>query len=646
MPKTTIVTAIPYVNSTPHIGNILTTLSGDISARYLRMRGLDVFAVAGTDENGLKIKEAAEKLGRDPHEFVAEIAGRFVSIFNEMNMQFDSFVRTSLPEHKHASQALFKKLQENGYIYSDTYEGWYDVSTETYFKESELVDGKSPDGNEVRKVSEENYFFKLSAFGDQLLAHIEANPDFIIPETRKNEVVSFIKSGLLDQCVSRKNNGWGIPVPGDESQVIYVWFDALINYITATGWPNPGWEEKWPALCQWLGKDILTRFHATLWPAMLLGAGLPLPKHIIAHAWILLGEEKISKSKGNVVQPLELAAATATRTGCDPKVAIDVVRYFITATMGYENDSTFTQDEFDKRYNSDLANDLGNALNRSLSMAHKFSEGIVPNAEPEPEVLAAIQQRKAEFESAMEGFRLERAANSAIDVIRFVNKYVDSRAPWALAKSNDPALPAVVRSMLLCVRAAEGMIRPYMPTVADHICQQLGLEPTTDWSTIGSPSSLPAGTQLMQPQPIFPRLEIEKKVQPAKAEKPAPQKQETKMQTEENANTIDLISIDDFMKVKLRVGRVFEAEPLEGSDKLLKLQIFIGEEKRQIIAGIRKNYSPEDLIGRQVVVVYNLKPAKLRGAESQGMLLAATDAEGGAILLQPDKEAPEGTQVR
>ena len=646
MPKTTIVTAIPYVNSTPHIGNILTTLSGDISARYLRMRGLDVFAVAGTDENGLKIKEAAEKLGRDPHEFVAEIAGRFVSIFNEMNMQFDTFVRTSLPEHKHASQALFKKLQENGYIYSDTYEGWYDVSTETYFKESELVDGKSPDGNEVRKVSEENYFFKLSAFGDQLLAHIEANPDFIIPETRKNEVVSFIKSGLLDQCVSRKNNGWGIPVPGDESQVIYVWFDALINYITATGWPNPGWEEKWPALCQWLGKDILTRFHATLWPAMLLGAGLPLPKHIIAHAWILLGEEKISKSKGNVVQPLELAAATAARTGCDPKVAIDVVRYFITATMGYENDSTFTQDEFDKRYNSDLANDLGNALNRSLSMAHKFSEGIVPNAEPEPEVLAAIQQRKAEFEAAMEGFRLERAANSAIDVIRYVNKYVDSRAPWALAKSNDPALPAVVRSMLLCVRAAEGMIRPYMPTVADHICQQLGLEPTTDWSTIGSPSSLPAGTQLMQPQPIFPRLEIEKKVQPAKAEKPAPQKQETKMQTEENANTIDLISIDDFMKVKLRVGRVFEAEPLEGSDKLLKLQIVIGEEKRQIIAGIRKNYSPEDLIGRQVVVVYNLKPAKLRGAESQGMLLAATDAEGGAILLQPDKEAPEGTQVR
>ena len=646
MPKTTIVTAIPYVNSTPHIGNILTTLSGDISARYLRMRGLDVFAVAGTDENGLKIKEAAEKLGRDPHEFVAEIAGRFVSIFNEMNMQFDSFVRTSLPEHKHASQALFKKLQENGYIYSDTYEGWYDVSTETYFKESELVDGKSPDGNEVRKVSEENYFFKLSAFGDQLLAHIEANPDFIIPETRKNEVVSFIKSGLLDQCVSRKNNGWGIPVPGDESQVIYVWFDALINYITATGWPNPGWEEKWPALCQWLGKDILTRFHATLWPAMLLGAGLPLPKHIIAHAWILLGEEKISKSKGNVVQPLELAAATAARTGCDPKVAIDVVRYFITATMGYENDSTFTQDEFDKRYNSDLANDLGNALNRSLSMAHKFSEGIVPNAEPEPEVLAAIQQRKAEFESAMEGFRLERAANSAIDVIRYVNKYVDSRAPWALAKSNDPALPAVVRSMLLCVRAAEGMIRPYMPTVADHICQQLGLEPTTAWSTIGSPSSLPAGTQLMQPQPMFPRLEIEKKVQPAKAEKPAPQKQETKMQTEDNANTIDLISIDDFMKVKLRVGRVFEAEPLEGSDKLLKLQIVIGEEKRQIIAGIRKNYSPEDLIGRQVVVVYNLKPAKLRGAESQGMLLAATDAEGGAILLQPDKEAPEGTQVR
>lgn len=645
MPKTTIVTAIPYVNSTPHIGNILTTLSGDVTARYLRMRGEDVFSVAGTDENGLKIKEAAESQGRDAHEFTAEIAQRFIEIFDGMNMKFDKFVRTSLPEHREASQALFRKLQENGFIYTATYEGWYDVSTETYFKEADLVDGNSPDGNEVRWVSEENYFFKLSAFGDRLLAHIEANPDFIIPETRKNEVVSFIKSGLMDQCVSRKNNGWGIPVPGDETQVIYVWFDALINYITATGWPNPGWEDKWPALAQWLGKDILTRFHATLWPAMLMGAVLPLPKHVIAHAWILLGSEKISKSKGNVVRPLELAAETAALAGCSPEVAVDVVRYYITATMGYENDSTFTYEDFHKRYNSDLANDLGNALNRSLAMAHKFVGGIVPDAPIEAEVLEAIQRCKDAYETAMAGFRLERAANAGIDIIRFVNKYVDTRAPWALAKAGDESLAGVLRSMILCVRTAEGLLRPFMPTVCDEVAHQLGVAPSSDWNQVGTADSLPVGTLLSEPQPIFPRIDLSKVPAPPKPEKAKPEKkmEETKKPAEE---TTGIITIDDFAKVQLRVGRVFEAEPLEGSDKLLKLQVHIGEEKRQIVAGIRANYTPEDLIGRQVVVVYNLKPAKLRGTESQGMLLAATDENGGAILLQPDREAPEGTQVR
>jgi methionyl-tRNA synthetase len=609
------------------------------------MRGEDVFSVAGTDENGLKIKEAAESQGRDAHEFTAEIAQRFIEIFDGMNMKFDKFVRTSLPEHREASQALFRKLQENGFIYTATYEGWYDVSTETYFKEADLVDGKSPDGNEVRWVSEENYFFKLSAFGDRLLAHIEANPDFIIPETRKNEVVSFIKSGLMDQCVSRKNNGWGIPVPGDETQVIYVWFDALINYITATGWPNPGWEDKWPALAQWLGKDILTRFHATLWPAMLMGADLPLPKHVIAHAWILLGSEKISKSKGNVVRPLELAAETAALAGCSPEVAVDVVRYYITATMGYENDSTFTYEDFHKRYNSDLANDLGNALNRSLAMAHKFVGGIVPDAPIEAEVLEAIQRCKDAYETAMAGFRLERAANAGIDIIRFVNKYVDTRAPWALAKAGDESLAGVLRSMILCVRTAEGLLRPFMPTVCDEVARQLGVAPSSDWNQVGTADSLPVGTLLSEPQPIFPRIDLSKVPAPPKPEKAKPEKkmEETKKPAEE---TTGIITIDDFAKVQLRVGRVFEAEPLEGSDKLLKLQVHIGEEKRQIVAGIRANYTPEDLIGRQVVVVYNLKPAKLRGTESQGMLLAATDENGGAILLQPDREAPEGTQVR
>jgi methionyl-tRNA synthetase len=373
-----------------------------------------------------------------------------------------------------------------------------------------------------------------------------------------------------------------------------------------------------------------------------MGADLPLPKHVIAHAWILLGGEKISKSKGNVVTPLELAAETSERTGCKPEIAVDVVRYYLTATMGYENDTVFTYEDFDKRYNSDLANDLGNALNRSLSMAHKFLEGVVPDAEPEPEAVAAILSAKEAFEKAMDGFRLERAANAGIDVIRFVNKYVDTRAPWALAKNNDPILPAVLRSMLLCVRAAEGFMRPYMPHVADAIALQLGVDPITDWNQIGTTASLPGGTQLGSPQPIFPRIEIAKTPPLAPKPKPEPILKEKKMEE----STTNIIGIEDFAKVQLRVGRVMEAEPVEGSDKLLKLQVIIGAEKRQIVAGIKANYTPEDLIGRQVVVVVNLKPAKLRGVESQGMLLAATDEKGGAILLQPDREAPEGTQVR
>lgn len=648
MPKTTICTAIPYVNSVPHIGNILTDLSGDVTARYLRMRGEDVFFQVGTDENGLKIKEAAEAQGREPLEFVAEIAQRFRDIFDQVGISYDDFVRTTEPRHIEASQALFRKLEENGHVYLGKYEGWYDVSTETYFREEDLVDGKSPDGNEVRWVSEENYFFRLSAFGDQLLAHIEANPKFILPENRKNEVVSFIKQGLRDVCITRKNPGWGIPVPGREDLVIYVWFDAVINYITVTGWPHAGWEDKWPAKVQWLGKDILTRFHATLWPAMLMGIGLPLPESVVAHGWVLLGGEKISKSKGNVVRPLELADELAARAGIARELAVDAVRHYLTSTMSLENDSTFTYEDFDQRFNSDLANDLGNALNRSLAMAHKFVEGVVPDAAPEAEAVEAIARAKAAYETAMASYDIAKAVDAAMGLVRFLNKYIDSRAPWALAKANDPALAGVLRSMLLCLRAAEGLVRPTIPTTADRVSAQLSVAPLTDWAQIGAPDSLPSGTRLQQPQPIFPRLDLKAAKEAAQDGKPKEKKVETPKTPAPvpAAPTSSEITIEDFMKVQLKVGRVFEAEPLEGSDKLMKLQVVIGEEKRQIVAGIRAKYTPEDLIGRQVVVVANLKPAKLRGTESQGMLLAAVDEDGGAILVQPDREAPEGSQVR
>jgi len=654
--KTTIVTAIPYVNSTPHIGTVMTTLGGDITARYHRLRGEDVFYIAGTDENGLKIKEAAEAAGEEVHAFVDKISNRFIDIFERFDMRYDAFVRTAGPEHRAAAQEFFKRLQENGHIFTGTYEGWYDVSTETFFKESELIDGKSPDGNEVRWVSETNYFFKLSAFEDRLLRAYESGEIRIIPESRKNEVVSFIKQGLRDSAVSRSNPGWGIPVPGDDSQVIYVWFDALINYVTGTGWPDAGYEDKWPPIVQWLGKDILTRFHATLWPAMLMGVGLPLPKNLAVHAWVLHGGEKLSKSKGNIVSPIGLADELSERSGCSPEVAIDAVRYYEASIMPFENDTVFTQEDFDKRYNSDLANDLGNALNRSLAMAHKFVSGVVPGGETENEALDAIASAKGMFEGAMQDFRLDRAAEAAIGLVRFLNKYIDTRAPWALAKAGDAALAAVLRSMLLTLRACEGLFRPFMPTACDRIAAQLALPPLTSWSQIGDAASLPEGITLSEPQPIFPRLDL-KAAQPPKeglagspkqsaagsAHSKMPPDQPTPKKME---NAPAEITIEDFAKVQLRVGRIFEAEPLEGSDKLMKLQVIIGEERRQVVAGIRAGYSAEDLIGRQVVVVANLKPAKLRGADSQGMLLAAVDADGKAILLQPDRETPEGAVVR
>ncbi len=635
-PRLTITTPSYYVNSLPHIGTGLTTVLSDVLARYHKLQGQPVWFVTGTDENGLKVKEAAERAGKEPQAFVDGIAAEFQRIFAGMRVEYDDFLRTSEERHRRAVSAFFELLRERGHIYTGEYEGWYDVSTETYYRESELVDGKSPDGNEVRLFKETNHFFRLSAFAEPLLAHIEANPSFILPENRRNEVVSFIRQGLRDASISRHNFGRGIPIPGDEGQVFWVWFDALINYVSSAGWPDPGWEERWHRTVQLMGKDILTRFHATLWPAMLIAAGIPLPETLFGHGWVLMGAEKISKSKGNVVAPLDLASELAEQSGCDHEIAIDAVRYHMVSTMPYDQDTTFTRDDFDRRYNSDLANDLGNALNRSLAMAHKFVGGIIPDGESEPAVTKAIVKAKADFERAIIALRFDHAADAAMGVARFLNRYIDTRAPWALAKANDPTLPAVLRSMLLGLRASEGLVRPIMPQVADAIAAQLGLTPTAAWAAIGDEASLPGHTQLHGPQPIFPRLDPTKKPMseptPSTPNAPTPNAPE--------------ITIDDILKVQLRVARVQEAEPVEGSDKLMKLQVVVGTERRQIVAGIRKSYEPTDLIGRQIVVVANLKPARLRGVESQGMLLAATDESGNAILLMPDRETPEGAGVK
>jgi len=644
-----ITTPIYYVNGAPHIGSALTTAVCDFERRYRMMRDEPVWFLTGTDENATKVLEAAQAAGQDPMAFVDETAKKFLDAWGFLNIEFDDFIRTTESRHKEVVQALFTRLKENGCIYLDKYEGWYDVGAEAFVRESDLVDGKSPDGNEVRWVSEENYFFKLSAFGDRLLEHIEANPTFLLPETRKNEVVSFIRSGLRDMCITRQNTGWGIPVPGDDSKVIYVWFDALINYLSATGWPKEGWTDLWPADVHWMAKEIFTRFHATLWPAILMAAELPLPKTVIAHGWFTFGGEKISKSKsGGLITPQELSDHLVETAGCSPELSIDVIRYSLAALLPYEGDTNYSYEEVERRYNADLANDLGNALNRSLSMAHKFVGGVIPSDDPEPEVLAEIAKAKADYESLVAAFRWDQAVDRAIALIRFLNKYIDTRAPWALAKADDPAVKAVIRGMLLCLRSAEGLVRPIMPATANAIAGQLGLSPLEAWTDLGGVDSLPAGTVVSSPQPMFPRIDLkktdavaaapkEKKVsQPVPAPAPAPAE----------VKPSEPISIEDFAKVELRVARVLEAEEVEGSDKLLKLQLVIGEDRRQVVAGIKANYRPIDLVGRQVVMVFNLKPAKLRGVESQGMLLAAVDEDGGAILLQPDRETPEGAKVR
>lgn len=632
-----ITTPIYYVNSVPHIGTALTTLAADVNARYRRMLGEDTHFLTGTDENATKVAEAAEAAGKEPQAFVDEISEEFRRIWAGLNIRYDDFIRTTEERHIRVVGEVWNRLLDAGHIYPGEYKGWYDVTTETLYSESELVDGKSPDGNPVREVSEPGYYFRLSAFADRLLEHIEANPEFIIPETRKNEVVAFIKQGLRDVYITRENKGWGIPVPGDESRVVYVWFDALINYISAIGWPDGDWESYWPAAAQWMGKDILVRFHATIWPAMLMGLGLPLPKTLIGHGWVLMGDKKISKSLGNVVRPLELAEELDRAAGCGGPLAVDAVRWHMARTMPFENDTAFTMDDFYGRYNSELVNVISNGVHRVVSMVHNFCGGVVPEGAFDSSALDRARRAIARYRSEMDQFRYDRAMEAALEVGRCLNGYIDESKPWDLRKHQDVRLGSVMRTMAWMVRALEGVLRPVTPTVADRFAQLVGLEPLTDFSRLDGDAGVVPGLKLSPPQPLYVRLATDK------ANKEGSMKEQAAQGEKEVAE--DTITIEDFLKVKLRIARVLDAAPVEGADKLMRLELIVGEERRQVLAGIRPQYAPEDLIGRQVVLVANLAPRKLRGFESQGMILAADGPNGEAILLQPDKEAPEGTSV-
>lgn len=654
-----ITTPIYYVNDVPHVGNASTTVASDVIARFKRLQGREVLFLTGTDENAPKVSEAAQAKGMTTQEFVDAIAEQFKETWHRMHITFDDFIRTTEPRHKAVVQQVFQKMLDNGDMYKDTYKGWYCISDETFFRESEVVDGCCPNPEckkPVRWVEEENYFFRLSAYGDRLLEYIESHPGFLEPEFRKNEVISFIKAGLKDACVTRKAYGWGIPVPGDPEQVIYVWFDALINYITAAGYlsDEKKFSETWPADVQLMAKDIFVRFHSTLWPAMLMSLDLPIPKKVFGHGYWTIEGDKMSKSKGNAIKPIPLAEEIAEISGADPDIAMDALRYFILREVTFGLDGDFSRAGLIGRFNSDLANDLGNLLNRTLPLLHNNRGGVVPSpiaddpdTLPIRELVGAASEKVA---NALDRLQFSEALSAIWEIIGRANKYMEDQAPWKLAKdpSTQEKLDTVLYTALETVRSVAILIDPFMPVASQAIWDQLGISDRLSeqrWENASTWGMLKPGTQTRTPKPIFPR--IDKKALAAKSAAPVKEKKmEEPKEQEAPEQKQEFLSFDDFKKVELKVGKILTAERVPGATKLLQLTVDLGEESaRPVVAGIAQWYNPEDLVGRQVVVVANLAPAKIRGVESRGMLLAA-DLNGAAVLLNPDKEVPVGSTVR
>lgn len=652
-----VTTPIYYVNGRPHLGSALTTLCCDFLKRYHEMRGRETWFLTGTDENATKNQEAAQAAGKEPLEFVTELAEEFKHAWREMGYAFDDFIRTTEPRHVRAVQEVFRRLRETGDLYRGTYEGWYCVSDETFFRESDVGEDRLCPNEECRKplrrVQEENYFFRLSAYEDRLLQHIETNPDFLQPDFRRNEVIAFIKAGLRDASVTRANNGWGIPVPDEPDKVIYVWFDALINYLSATGWPDD--EERyrnlWPADVHLMAKEIFVRFHATLWPAMLMALGLPLPKQVYAHGWwVGSGGKKEGKRTGGLPHPVELAEDFASRSGATRALAIDAVRYLMLREMSFHGDSEFSEESFARRYNADLANDFGNLCNRTVSMVGRYFDGVVPAAPPSSEIGDVAAESVAAYEEAVRTFRFHAALEAAWRLVARANRYIVETAPWELAKKGqNEQLETVLSTCLEAVRVVSVLIAPVMPHACTAVRTQLGLDepekpPTWTEATAWGPTL--AGRKLGPARPLFPRVPD---VAPPSQESYSTSK-ETPMSQPASPAPVSpsgksTISYDDFAKLDLRVATVQKAERVPNATKLLKLTISLGDETRTILAGIAETYTPDELVGKQIVVVANLEPRKVRGVESQGMLLAA-DVDGQAILLQPETEVPSGAKVR
>ena len=639
-------TAIAYTSGKPHIGNTYEAILADSIVRFKRQQGYDVRFQTGTDEHGQKIELKAAEAGITPKEFVDNVSGVIKEIWDLMNTSYDKFIRTTDPDHEKQVQKIFKKLYDQGDIYKGHYEGMYCTPCESFFTESQLVDGKCPDcGREVTPAKEEAYFFRMSKYADRLIEHINTHPEFIQPESRKNEMMNnFLLPGLQDLCVSRSSFIWGIPVDFDPMHGVYVWIDALSNFITGLGYDvdgnnDPLYDKYWPADLHLIGKDIL-RFHTIYWPIMLMALDVPLPKQIFGHPWLLQGDGKMSKSKGNVIYADDLANL----------FGVDAVRYFVLHEMPFENDGTITWELMVERMNSDLANTLGNLVNRTISMSNKYFDGVVSNKGVDEEVdddfKKVILDTPVKAAEKMDKLRVADAITEIFTLFKRCNKYIDETMPWALAKEEDKQdrLATVLYNLIEGITIGASLLEPFMPETSKKILAQINAQPRAfeDMTEFGKYPSDNKVTE--KPEILFARMDI-KDVMEKVEEIKAAQKAETAEEKYPEVEKKPEITIDDFDKVQIQVGEVIKCEPVPKAKKLLVSQIKIGAETRQIVSGIAKYYKPEEMVGKKVAVITNLKPCKLCGVESQGMILAAGDDEGNLSVVTVDKDIVSGSEI-